>query len=87
MVSEEFNFCDEPETSNDAMLAQILQSQMDKEYNEYLTAREQHVNKDSKVYNLNKTHLIGFLRFYLPKQSNEIFFSTVWIFYVYIFSA
>ena len=44
------------DTSNDAMLAQMLQAELDKEYNEYLTAKEQHVNKNSKVNTLFLTN-------------------------------
>ena len=42
---------DEPDTSNDAVLAQMLQTEMDKEYNEMLSSQERHFNKNSKVTN------------------------------------
>ena len=48
----EDSFLSGQDTSNDAMLAQMLQAELDKEYNEYLTAKEQHVNKNSKVNTL-----------------------------------
>uniref|UniRef100_H2YIJ1 Serine/threonine-protein kinase RIO3 n=1 Tax=Ciona savignyi TaxID=51511 RepID=H2YIJ1_CIOSA len=37
------------DTSNDEVLAQILQSQMDQEYNESITRQENQVNQNSKV--------------------------------------
>ncbi|XP_076814584.1 serine/threonine-protein kinase RIO3-like [Clavelina lepadiformis] len=37
------------DTSNDALLAQMLQAEMDKEYNKYIAKQERQVNKNSKV--------------------------------------
>nr|CAB3265589.1 serine/threonine-protein kinase RIO1-like [Phallusia mammillata] len=37
------------DTSNDLLIAQLLQAKMDKEYNQYLTRQENTVNQNSKV--------------------------------------
>lgn len=38
-----------PDTSNDVVLAQMLQAEMDRSYNEYLTTKEKQQNQNSKV--------------------------------------
>ena len=37
------------DTSNDAVLAQMLQANFDMEYNSYLKKQENHINKNCKV--------------------------------------
>ena len=49
-ASSDVFLLNEVDTSNDAVLAQMLQTEMDKEYNQYLTSKEHHVNKNSKVF-------------------------------------
>jgi len=46
------------DTSNDLILAQMLQAKLDKEYNQYLSRQEQHVNRDSKVIFILKLFLL-----------------------------